>query len=55
MDSYNEVKHEASKGKCVSSIECPKELEGPCELVEPVVVLEIRKRLAWVRSTLEEA
>lgn len=54
MDFYDEVKHELSKEKCSSSIECPKKLEGPCEQAEPVVP-EIRKRPTWLRSTLEEA
>ena len=36
------------------STECPKQREGPCQLVEPIVVPEIRKGPTWLRSTLEE-
>jgi len=43
MGSNDEENHEASKEESSSSPEHSKEPEGPCELVEPVVVLKIRK------------
>jgi len=42
MYSNNGEKYDASKEESLSSTEYAKELEGPCELVELVVVLEIR-------------
>lgn len=55
MDSYSEVKHAASKEECSSSKNCPKDPKGPCESIEPFVVLEIRNRASLLRYTLGEA
>jgi len=50
----DEVKQEASREDHSSSKECTKRPEGPQDPFEPVVVQEIKKRTAWLRSTLEE-
>lgn len=52
MDSYDEVNNEE---KHSSSTEFPENSRGPHKPIELVLVREIKKRPAWLISTLEEA
>ena len=53
MDSNDEEEHEGPKEDTTCSPEHPnEEPKQPLEPVEPVIVPGIRKRLAWLKSTL---